>query len=105
MAGKFVITKNKKGQYHFNLMASNGKVIASSESYPDKQRSESYPDKQSAMKGIASIVKNAPEAKIVDDTGEQAAAKKATKAKAAAGKDEAVPKPKTPRARKPAAEK
>ncbi len=96
MAGKFVITKNKKGQYHFNLMASNGKVIASSESYPDKQ---------SAMKGIASIVKNAPEAKIVDDTGEQAAAKKATKAKAAAGKDEAVPKPKTPRARKPAAEK
>lgn len=96
MAGKFVITKNKKGQYHFNLMASNGKVIASSESYPDKQ---------SAMKGIASIVKNAPEAKIVDDTGEQAAAKKATKAKAAAGKDEAVSKPKTPRARKPAAEK
>lgn len=101
MAGKFVITKNKKGQYHFNLMASNGKVIASSESYPDKQ---------SAMKGIASIVKNAPEAKIVDDTGEQEAAKKTTKAKAAAGKaavgkDEAAPKPKTPRARKPAAEK
>ncbi len=77
MAGKIVITKNKKGQYHFNLMAQNGQVIASSETYPDKQ---------SAMKGIASIVKNAPTAKIVDDTGEQEAAKKAVKAKAPAAK-------------------
>jgi uncharacterized protein YegP (UPF0339 family) len=82
MAGKFVITKNPKGQYHFNLMAANGKVIASSESYPDKQ---------SAMKGIASIVKNAPTAKIVDDTGEQADVKKAAKAKAPAAAKEKAP--------------
>jgi uncharacterized protein YegP (UPF0339 family) len=93
MAGKFVITKNPKGQYHFNLMAANGKVIASSESYPDKQ---------SAMKGIASIVKNAPTAKIVDDTGEQEAAKKSVKAKPAAEKEV---KPKAPAAKEKAAPK
>jgi uncharacterized protein YegP (UPF0339 family) len=88
MAGKFVITKNQKGQYHFNLMAQNGKVIASSEMYPDKQ---------SAMKGIASIVKNAPTAKLVDETGEQEPVKKAVKAKAPAAKaakKEAAPKAK-----------
>jgi uncharacterized protein YegP (UPF0339 family) len=99
MAGKFVITKNKKGQYHFNLMAANGKIIASSEMYPDKQ---------SASKGIASIIKNAPTAKIVDETGEQAEVKKAAKAKApaektATAKEEAAPKP--AKAKKPAAEK
>ncbi|MDR2900586.1 MAG: DUF1508 domain-containing protein [Treponema sp.] len=81
MAGKFVITKNKKGDYHFNLMAANGKIIASSEMYPDKK---------SAMKGIESIIKNAPTAKIVDDTGEQAAEKKAVKAKAPAEKEKAA---------------
>jgi hypothetical protein len=41
------------------------------------------------MKGIASIVKNAPTAKIVDDTGEQAEVKKAAKAPAAKTKDSA----------------
>ena len=60
MAGKNVIIK-KKRDYHFNLIAQNGRVIANSEIYPDKQ---------STMKGIASIIKNAPTAKIVDDTGE-----------------------------------
>ncbi len=83
MAGKFVITKNKKGDYHFNLFAQNGRIIATSEMYPDKQ---------SAMKGIASIVKNAPTAKIVDDTREQEAAKKPVKAKVPAAKKEAKTK-------------
>jgi uncharacterized protein YegP (UPF0339 family) len=33
MAAKFVLTKNASGQFHFNLLATNGRVIASSESY------------------------------------------------------------------------
>jgi uncharacterized protein YegP (UPF0339 family) len=85
MAGKFVITKNPKDQYHFNLIAQNGKVIATSEMYPDKQ---------STMKGIASVVKNAPTAKILDETGEQASAKKDTKVKVSVEKEKVTPKTK-----------
>jgi uncharacterized protein YegP (UPF0339 family) len=33
MPATFVLTKNPGGQFHFNLLASNGRVIASSESY------------------------------------------------------------------------
>jgi uncharacterized protein YegP (UPF0339 family) len=97
MAGKFVITKNKKGMYHFNLIAQNGKIIATSEMYPDKKSAET---------GIASVIKNAPTAKIVDDTGEDAAAKaKAAKAVAAAKteiakKTKAAETPKKTRAKK-----
>jgi uncharacterized protein YegP (UPF0339 family) len=47
------------GKFHFNLKASNGQVIGSSEMY----ESESARDN-----GIASIKKNAPEATIVDET-------------------------------------
>jgi uncharacterized protein YegP (UPF0339 family)/Ca2+/Na+ antiporter len=32
-AAKFVLTKNTSGEFHFNLLASNGRVIATSESY------------------------------------------------------------------------
>ncbi len=92
MAGKFVITKNPKGQYHFNLKAGNGEIITSSEMYPTKQ---------AAMKGITSIVKNAPTAKIVDDTGEQEPVKKAAKPKAPAEKKEPAVK-KAPAAKKEA---
>lgn len=92
MAGKFVITKNPKGQYHFNLKAGNGEIITSSEMYPTKQ---------AAMKGIASIVKNAPTAKIVDDTGEQEPVKKAVKPKAPAEKQKPAAK-KEPVAKKEA---
>jgi uncharacterized protein len=31
MAGKFVLTKGSTGKYHFNLVAGNGQVIATSE--------------------------------------------------------------------------
>ena len=34
--GKFVITKRKNGQYQFNLIAKNGKVILTSEGYITK---------------------------------------------------------------------
>ncbi|HEX8858974.1 MAG TPA: YegP family protein [Actinomycetes bacterium] len=59
MAAKFVLTKGSTGKFHFNLVATNGQVIASSESYESKA---------SAVNGIESIKRNAPSAKIDDRT-------------------------------------
>jgi uncharacterized protein YegP (UPF0339 family) len=67
MSAKFTVYKDRAKQYRFNLKAANGEIIAASESYPDKK---------SALKGIASIQKNAVAAKIVDDTGEAEAPQK-----------------------------
>lgn len=50
MPGKFELKKAKNGQVHFNLLASNGQVILSSEQY--KARA-------SALKGIESVRRNA----------------------------------------------
>jgi uncharacterized protein len=61
VAGKFVRKKGSTGKYHFNLVASNGQVIATSESYERKQ---------SALNGIESVKTNAPGAEIDDETGE-----------------------------------
>jgi uncharacterized protein YegP (UPF0339 family) len=36
MAGKLVLKKNLTRKYHFNLLASNGQVIATSETYNSK---------------------------------------------------------------------
>ena len=55
MAGKFVLKKGSSGKYHFNLMAGNGQVIATSEAYESKQ---------SAMNGIHSVKENAPGADV-----------------------------------------
>lgn len=57
MAGKFVITKDKAGEFRFVLKASNGEVIASSEGYVAKA---------SALNGIESVRKNAADA-VIDD--------------------------------------
>ena len=86
MAAKFTVFKDKAGKFRFNLKAANGEIIAASESYPDKK---------SALKGIASIVKNAPVAKI-NDTTEEASSKKpaAAKAKAPAKPKATASKPK-----------
>jgi uncharacterized protein YegP (UPF0339 family) len=87
MPAKFTVYKDKAGQFRFNLKASNGEIIAVGESYPDKK---------SVLKGIASVAKNAPVAKIEDTTVEDAAPKKPVK-KTAASKDKAEAKPKAPR--------
>jgi len=50
MAGKFELKTAKSGQFHFNLLASNGQIIL---------KSEMYETKASALNGIASIQKNA----------------------------------------------
>jgi uncharacterized protein YegP (UPF0339 family) len=61
MAGKFVLKKTGAAKYHFVLKASNGEIIATSESYTTKG---------AAKNGIESVKSNAPAAKIDDETGE-----------------------------------
>jgi uncharacterized protein YegP (UPF0339 family) len=92
MAAKFTVYLDKAKKYRFNLKASNGEIIASGESYPDKK---------SALKGIASIQKNAAIAKIVDETVEAEAVKKPGRKPAAAKAAPAAPKKRT---RKPKTE-
>ena len=58
--GKFVIKKTKSG-VKFDLKATNGQVIATSEVYTTLAN---------CKKGIASVVKNAPVANIEDQTVE-----------------------------------
>jgi uncharacterized protein YegP (UPF0339 family) len=50
MPGKFEIKTGKRGKFSFNLKASNGQVILSSESYDSRKGAEG---------GIASVKKNA----------------------------------------------
>ena len=50
MAGKFEIKAAKNGKFRFNLKASNGQVILSSEAYDSRKGAEG---------GIASVKKNA----------------------------------------------
>jgi uncharacterized protein YegP (UPF0339 family) len=55
--GKFEVYTDKAGEYRFKLKAPNGEVIAVSEGYSSKT---------SCMNGIQSVMKNAPNAKIVE---------------------------------------
>lgn len=57
MAGTFELWVDKGGDYRFNLKASNGQVIATSQGYASKAN---------ALNGIESIKKNAPDAAIVE---------------------------------------
>jgi uncharacterized protein YegP (UPF0339 family) len=59
MAGKFELYQDKKGEYRFRLKASNGQVIAIGEGYSTKK---------ACLNGIESIRKNAPDAKLDDQT-------------------------------------
>ena len=73
MPAKHVIYKDKKGEFRFRLLAANGEIVATGESYPDKA---------SCKKGIASIKKNAPIAEIEDETVVKEEVKKPATAKA-----------------------
>jgi uncharacterized protein len=59
MAGKFVLKKGTTGKFHFNLVAGNGQVIATSEAYESKE---------SALRGLESVKANAPGAQVDDQT-------------------------------------
>ena len=61
MSGKFVLKKGQSGKFHFNLLAGNGQVIATSETYESKE---------SALNGIKSVQTNAPDAQVVDETAQ-----------------------------------
>ena len=62
MAGKFVITTAKNGEFTFNLKASNGEVILTA--------SETYTSLSACENGINSVKKNAGAA-IEDQTREE----------------------------------
>ena len=59
MAGKFEVFKDSAGKFRFRLKASNGQVIATGEAYETKA---------SALKGVASVQKNAAGAAVDDQT-------------------------------------
>lgn len=59
VAAKFVLKKGSTGKFHFNLMATNGQVIATSEAYESKA---------AAINGIESVKKNAPVAEVEDQS-------------------------------------
>ena len=108
--GKFVVTLRKNGEYQFNLKATNGQVILTSEGYTTKAAcmngiesvkkncqvearfekkvasngkpffnlkatngqiigsSQMYATEKNMLNGLASVQKNAPEAEVVDLT-------------------------------------
>lgn len=110
--GKFVITLRKNGEFQFNLKATNGQVILTSEGYTTKAAclngiesvkknsqvegrfdkkvasngkpffnlkaansqiigsSQMYANEKNMLNGVASVMKNAPDAPIVDMTAE-----------------------------------
>lgn len=57
MAGKFELWVDKAGEYRFNLKATNGQVIATSQGYSSKA---------SALGGIDSVRTNAAGAEVVE---------------------------------------
>jgi uncharacterized protein YegP (UPF0339 family) len=59
MAGKFVITKDRKGEFRFALKAGNGETIAVSEGYTTKTN---------LLKGVESVRHNASGAAVEDRT-------------------------------------
>jgi uncharacterized protein len=59
VAGKFVLKKGTSGKFHFNLVAGNGQIIATSEAYESKA---------AALNGIESVKSNAPSATVDDET-------------------------------------
>jgi uncharacterized protein YegP (UPF0339 family) len=58
--GKFVVKHQPGKGYHFTLVATNGRVIASSEHY------ESH---RACLEGIESVRRNAADAELVDEAG------------------------------------
>ncbi|WP_425404978.1 YegP family protein [Hwanghaeella sp.] len=58
--GRYERKETKAGKYMFNLKASNGQVIGTSESYESAAARDN---------GIESVKKNAPDAAVDDQTG------------------------------------
>ena len=56
---RFDKLESKKGKYYFNLKATNGQIIGTSEMYESTASRDN---------GIASVAKNAPDAETDDQT-------------------------------------
>ena len=63
MPAKFVLKKTASGQFQFTLLATNGRVVASSEMYKTKA---------AALNGIESVRKNAGGAVFEDKSSPKA---------------------------------
>jgi uncharacterized protein YegP (UPF0339 family) len=59
MADKFELYKDAAGKFRFRLKAGNGEIIATGEAYESKS---------SALNGIDSVRRNAPDATLDDQT-------------------------------------
>ena len=110
--GKFVVTVRKDGEFQFNLKATNGQVILTSQGYASKAScmngiesvkknaqneaqfdkkvakngkpyfnlmatngqvigaSQMYASERTMLAGIASVMRNAPEAEVIEEIGE-----------------------------------
>ena len=95
MPAKFVVKKGTTGKFRFNLLSSNGQVVASSESYNSKA---------SAMAGIKSVQRYAADAEVEDQTT-AAFAKQQEEAKAAATAKKAAARTRKAAAKKAAPRK
>jgi uncharacterized protein YegP (UPF0339 family) len=75
--GKFVIKQGRGGKTHFVLLASNGRVVVTSETYESKQ---------SCLKGIEAVKRLAADAAVTEDgaTSAPTAPKRAAAGKPAA---------------------
>lgn len=81
MPGKFVVKKGSTGKFRFNLLSTNGQVVATSEAYSSKA---------SAMGGIRAVKSLAGDATIEDQTTKEWAAGEAARTAAAAVKSAAT---------------
>jgi len=79
--GKFVVKKGSTGKFRFNLLSTNGQVVATSEAYNSKA---------SAMGGIRAVKSLAGDATIEDQTTKEWAAGEAARTAAAAVKSAAT---------------
>ena len=70
MPGKFVVKKGTTGKFRFNVLSTNGKVVATSEAYNSKA---------SAMGGIRAVRSLAADAAIEDQTTKEWAAAEAAR--------------------------
>ena len=77
MPGKFVIKKGTTGKFRFNLLSTNGQVVATSEAYNTKA---------SALGGVRAVKSLAADAAIEDQTTKEWAASESTRKTAAPAK-------------------
>jgi uncharacterized protein YegP (UPF0339 family) len=77
MPGKFVVKKGTTGKFRFNLLSTNGQVVATSEAYNSKP---------SCMNGIKAVRNLAADAVLEDQTTKEWAAGESARKAAAATK-------------------